>query len=163
MTIGALRSIIIENVFQQAVGLSVVESWLEQLQSNGYRLTNARRAVVQTVARSQRALSPMQVFEQARSRYPALGLVTVYRTLEKLEELKLIQRVHQLSGCNAYLALAEGHQHLIICLECGRAEYFEGEQMEGFFAEVGERHGYRVCEHWLQLFGVCQECRTNEN
>lgn len=143
--------------------MSVVDSWLEQLQSNGYRLTNARRAVVQTVVGSLRALSPMQVFELARGRYPALGLVTVYRTLEKLEELKLIQRVHQVSGCNAYLPLAEGHQHLIICLGCGRAEYFEGEQMEGFFAEVGERHGYRVREHWLQLFGICWECQTSEN
>lgn len=143
--------------------MSVVESWHKQLQSNGYRLTNARRAVVQTVAGSRRALSPMQVFELARSRYPALGLVTVYRTLEKLEELKLIQRVHQLSGCNAYLALAEGHQHLIICLECGRAEYFEGEQMEDFFTEVGKRHGYHVCEHWLQLFGICRECQASKN
>ncbi|MGA7605419.1 MAG: transcriptional repressor, partial [Anaerolineales bacterium] len=70
-----------------------VINWLTQLQDNGYRLTGARRAVVEIVAASQRALTPVEVYDAARDQYPALGLVTVYRTLEKLEELGLIQRV----------------------------------------------------------------------
>ncbi|HEY6075072.1 MAG TPA: hypothetical protein VIV15_17250, partial [Anaerolineales bacterium] len=53
--------------------------WLEQLQCSGYRLTAARRAVVQTMAGSLRALSPVEVYDLARRRYPALGLVSVYR------------------------------------------------------------------------------------
>lgn len=135
------------------------DSWLELLQENGYRLTKARRAVVDAISTSHFALAPLDVFDMARKVYPALGLVTVYRTLEKLEELKLVQRVHQESGCNAYLPLVEGHQHLIICQMCGRAEYFEGEKMEGFFRQVGIQHGYEVCDHWLQLFGICQNCQ----
>jgi Fe2+ or Zn2+ uptake regulation protein len=136
------------------------ENWLEQLQENGYRLTNARSAVVNVVADSQRALTPLDVFDAARKDYPALGLVTVYRTLEKLEELGLVQRVHQESGCNAYLAHADGHQHLIICQACGRAEFFEGDEMDGFFNQVGSEHGFEVRDHWLQLFGLCDECRV---
>jgi Fe2+ or Zn2+ uptake regulation protein len=137
------------------------KSWLTQLQSNGYRLTNARRAVVETVAGTLSALNPLEVYEQARSTCPSLGLVTVYRTLEKLEELDLIQRVHQPGGCNAYLPHADGHQHLIICQRCGRAEYFEGEEdMDAFFERVAGEHGFTVNEHWLQLFGLCEECKT---
>lgn len=135
------------------------KSWLTQLQSNGYRLTNARRAVVESVAGTASALNPLEVYEQARSTCPSLGLVTVYRTLEKLEELDLIQRVHQPGGCNAYLPHADGHQHLIICQRCGRAEYFEGEEgMDAFFERVAGEHGFTVNEHWLQLFGLCSEC-----
>ena len=67
------------------------QSWLAQLQSNGYRLTNARKAVVETVANSAFALNPLEVFERSKSTCPGLGLVSVYRTLEKLEELGLIQ------------------------------------------------------------------------
>lgn len=136
-------------------------SWLTQLRSNGYRLTNARKAVVDTVARTQSALNPLEVYEQARTSYPGLGLVTVYRTLEKLEELGLIQRVHQPGGCNAYLPHADGHQHLIICKQCGKAEYFEGKNLEAFFERVAGEHGFTVTEHWLQLFGLCSECSKN--
>lgn len=136
------------------------KSWLTQLQSNGYRLTNARKAVVETMADATFALNPLNVYEQAKATCPGLGLVTVYRTLEKLEELNLIQRVHQPDGCNAYLPHADGHQHLIICKQCGKARYFEGDKMEAFFERVAGEHGFTVSEHWLQLFGVCAECKN---
>jgi Fur family transcriptional regulator, ferric uptake regulator len=135
-------------------------SWLTQLQSNGYRLTNARKAVVKTVADTTFALNPLEVYERAKAACPGLGLVTVYRTLEKLEELALIQRVHQPGGCNAYLPHADGHQHLIICQQCGKARYFEGDDMDSFFKRVAGEHGFTVRDHWLQLFGVCEECRN---
>jgi len=138
----------------------LANSWLTQLQSNGYRLTNARKAVVETIATTTAALSPLQVYEQAKSTCPSLGLVTVYRTLEKLEELDLIQRVHQPGGCNAYLPHADGHQHLIICQKCGKARYFEGDNLEVFFERVAGEQGFTVKEHWLQLFGVCEECKN---
>ncbi len=136
-------------------------SWLTQLQSNGYRLTSARKAVVETMARTPSALNPLEVYQQAKASCPSLGLVTVYRTLEKLEELHLIQRVHQPGGCNAYLPHAQGHQHLIICQGCGKAVYFEGEDMQAFFEQVAGEHGFTVREHWLQLFGLCSECSKN--
>jgi Fe2+ or Zn2+ uptake regulation protein len=138
----------------------IATTWLTQLQSNGYRLTNARKAVVETVAGTTSALNPLDVYEQAKSACPSLGLVTVYRTLEKLEELNLIQRVHQPGGCNAYLPHANGHQHLIICQQCGKASYFEGDNLEAFFERVAGEHGFTVREHWLQLFGMCEECKS---
>ena len=136
------------------------EHWLAQLQQNGYRLTEARRAVVEKIEQTTRALTPVEVYDAARRKYRALGLVTVYRTLEKLEELHLIQRVHQPGGCNAYLPHAEGHQHLIICQQCGKAEYFDGDDLDAFFERVAGEHGYTVKEHWLQLFGVCPACKN---
>jgi Fe2+ or Zn2+ uptake regulation protein len=93
--------------------------WLNCLQANGYRLTATRRVVVETLASSQRILSPLDVYDSARERYPGLGLVTVYRTIEKLEELGLLQRVHQPSGCHGFISAFSGHQHLLICQECG--------------------------------------------
>lgn len=139
------------------------QSWLTQLKENGYRLTNARKAVVKIVVNTTFALNPLDVYEQAKANCPSLGLVTVYRTLEKLEELDLIQRVHQPNGCNAYLPHADGHQHLIICQQCGKAEYFEGDDMNAFFERVAGEHGFTVNEHWLQLFGICSDCELPVN
>ena len=118
---------------------------------------------MEVIASSERVLSPFEVYEKARARYPKLGLVTVYRTVEKLEELGLIQRVHQPTGCQAFVAAFQGHQHLLICQGCGRVEFFSGEheQMSALIHTVGEGSGYRVKEHWLQLFGVCQNCQES--
>jgi Fe2+ or Zn2+ uptake regulation protein len=117
--------------------------------------------VVETIALSQHVLTPFDVFEKARRRYPRLGLVTVYRTLEKLEDLELVQRVHRPSGCQAFIAAFSGHQHLLICQSCGRVEFFSGdsERMDALISAVGEESGYQICGHWLQLFGLCAGCR----
>jgi len=139
------------------------QDWLACLQDHGYRLTAPRRAVVETMARSQRALTPAEVYAQARQRYPRLGLVTVYRTLEKLETLGLIQRVHSPSGCQAFTSAFSGHQHLLICQRCGRVAFFSGDQeeMEALTASVARQSGYQIRDHWLQLLGLCQHCQQS--
>jgi Fe2+ or Zn2+ uptake regulation protein len=140
----------------------MIGSWLERLKEYGYRLTAPRQAVVEVVADSSYVLNPLDVFEQARRRYPKLGLVTVYRTIDKLEEVGLLQRVHQPSGCQGFVAASRGHQHLLICQDCGRVEMFGGDQerMELLVKSVENESGYRVGEHWLQLFGTCATCQS---
>lgn len=137
------------------------EIWLEQLRENGYRLTEARRVVVETVEKSPRALTPIEVYDLARRKYRALGLVTVYRTLEKLEELHLIQRVHQPMGCQAFISAGEGHQHLLLCQQCGQVEFFEGDDLDALTSSIARKTGYQINDHWLQLFGLCLNCRNN--
>lgn len=137
------------------------EFWLTQLHENGYRLTDARRAVVDIVEKSTRALTPVQVYDLARRKYRALGLVTVYRTLEKLEELHLIQRVHQPQGCQAFVSAGHGHQHLLLCQNCGRVEFFDGDDLDTLTRYIAQKTGYQINEHWLQLFGLCMDCRKN--
>jgi Fur family ferric uptake transcriptional regulator len=133
--------------------------WLTQLQENGYRLTEARRAVIETIQTSTRALSPVEVFDMARKKYSTLGLVSVYRTLEKLEELHLVQRVHQPQGCQAFIAAGNGHQHLLLCQNCGRVTFFEGDDLDTLINSISKKTGYQIHEHWLQLFGLCQSCQ----
>jgi Fur family ferric uptake transcriptional regulator len=135
------------------------ELWLTQLHENGYRLTEARRAVVETVAVSTRAITPLEVYDAARKHYPALGLVSVYRTLEKLEDLQLVQRVHQPQGCQAFIAASEGHQHLLLCQRCGRVTFFEGDDLDRLIGKISNKTGYKIRDHWLQLFGLCKNCK----
>ena len=135
------------------------DPWLTQLQENGCRITGARRAVVETVQNSMRALTPVEVFDMARQKYRALGLVSVYRTLEKLEELHLIQRVHQPQGCQAFISASHGHEHLLLCQNCGQVTFFEGDDLDALIKRISEKTGYKIHEHWLQLFGLCQACQ----
>lgn len=132
--------------------------WMEALQASGYRLTAPRRAIVELLSAAPRALGPIEVYDQARAACPGLGLVTVYRTLEKLEELGLLQRVHLPDGCHRYLPAAQGHQHLLLCTECGQVRFFEGDDFSRLAGSISQATGFEVTDHWLQLYGVCPEC-----
>ena len=135
------------------------DRWLSALQDSGYRLTRPLRAIVEIMARSSRALSPADVYDLGRKEYKGLGLVTVYRALEKLEELGLVQRVHQPGGCHMYLRATQGHEHLLLCTSCGRAEYFSGDDLAPLMKSIARRSRFRIQEHWLQLYGLCEECQ----
>ncbi len=136
-------------------------NWFDVLQKSGCRLTAPRRAVVETLAGSTRALTPVEVYEVARKDCPGLGLVSVYRTLEKLEELGLVQRVHQTRSCQAFIRAGDGHQHLIVCTQCGQAVLFEGDQLGTLFNSVSKTTGFQIESHWLQVFGLCKACRSD--
>jgi Fe2+ or Zn2+ uptake regulation protein len=138
---------------------SLNNAWLESLQDSGYRLTAPRKAIVAIIANSRRALDAIEIFDLGRVEHPRLGLVTVYRTLEKLEQLDLVQRVHQHEGCNMYLRAPQGHEHLLLCKACGQMEYFRGDDLSELIEETSRKSGYQIQEHWLQLFGVCNSCQ----
>ena len=138
---------------------SSAREWNAALQGSGCRLTGARRAVVETIVEADRAHTPLEVYQTAKLRYPALGLVTVYRTLEKLEQLGLIQRVHQEQGCQAFISAGRGHQHLLVCQNCGRITHFEGDDLARLIADITHQTGYHIQEHWLQLTGTCKDCQ----
>jgi Fur family ferric uptake transcriptional regulator len=138
------------------------DHWLDQLKDNGYRLTETRKAVVEAIAATTHALTPVEVYDRARTSSPGLGLVTVYRTLEKLEELGLIQRVHQTHGCQAFIASGNGHEHLLLCTKCGLTERFSGDELDPLIRSISHKTGYKVEEHWLQLFGLCRKCMETE-
>lgn len=139
-----------------------IEQWVSILQQNGCRITAQRRVIIEVVANSQRALQPFEVHAFSRKINPRIGLVTVYRTLERLEELGLVQRVHREDGCHMLMPAANGHEHYLVCTACGRTILFQGDDLQALFAKVESRTGYRVSEHWLQLFGTCPQCQRAE-
>lgn len=138
-----------------------MQDWERRLAQAGYRLTAARRAVIDVMATTTVPLSPPQIRLQARARCSGLGLVTVYRTLDLLEALDLVRRVHLDGFCRGYVPASPGHCHAILCRRCGRATEFPGsEDLEGLVALVQHETGYQVEDHLLQLVGLCPSCQA---
>jgi len=138
------------------------DCWMEKLQQKGFRITRPLQIITDILLKSDFILNPTEVYLQAKEQYPRIGLVTVYRTIEKLEHAGLINRVHMPDGCQSFFQTCSGHQHLLICQQCGKAEYFEGENLNIFFHSIGEQFGYKIIDHWLQIFGLCEKCRLKE-
>ena len=139
---------------------SLANIWLQKLKESGQRLTRQRRVIVEVLLSADRALEPIEVYDLGRKSYPNLGLVTVYRTLDNLDKLGLLQKVHQPQGCNRYIKSAHGHQHLLICTSCGKAVYFDGFDLKQQFNNVSDELSFHINDHWLQLFGICRQCQS---
>lgn len=146
-------------ILSETDGVKKAESWLQMLQQSGYRVTSSRKAVVNALAQSPQSLTAADLYEIGRAGHKRLGLVSVYRTLEKLEDLGLVQRVHRPDGCHAYISALDGHQHLLLCESCGRVEVFRGDDLKDFSRRLEGESGFQIHEHWLQFFGLCRDCQ----
>jgi len=135
-----------------------LHEWLTRLVDSGYRVTAKIRAIVETILSSERALDAVAIFDIVRHEYPGLGLVTVYRTLQKLEELGLVEHLHQANGCSMVLRAARGHEHFLVCSRCGRVVYFSGDNLNMLTDQIARQTGFVIQSHWLQLFGLCAAC-----
>jgi Fe2+ or Zn2+ uptake regulation protein len=129
-----------------------------ELAARGLRLTRQRRAVVDAVAASDACLRPFDVFEAARAACPDLGLTTVYRTLEVLDEIGALRRIHGPGGCERLVPATTEHGHSVVCSVCGRVQEFTECDMSDVAAAAGRETGYAITGHFLQLTGVCADC-----
>lgn len=136
-----------------------IQQWCFVLQRAGYRLTPARRAIVATIADFCGPFDVHQILACARGRHPNLGLATVYRNLETLEALGLIQRLHDDQGCHNYLGLGKESPPLVRCASCGRLDYLEGVSLQALLDTVVAQCDYEIERYSLQLSGICGECK----
>lgn len=135
-------------------------TWFEKLTKNGYRLTEPLKTVVEVINDTHRSLTPIEIFEIAKTRNSKIGLVSVYRSLEKLEAIHLVQRVHQPAGCQSFVPATENHEHLLLCTNCGEVRYFQGDELGDLIRSISKQTGYEITDHWLQLFGKCEKCQN---
>ncbi len=139
--------------------MNTPNSWLTQLNSRGYHLTAARKAVVSVFTGCDRVMTPTELFLLARKISTTIGLVTVYRTIEKLEEMGLVQRVFFEEGGFGYYPRNSSHEHLLICKDCHRVEEFSGDDLATLMKKVESRSGFEIRDHLLQFSGLCSNCR----
>lgn len=137
----------------------LLSTWTTSLRQQDYRVTQPRLQVMEIIAASDIPLTPQDIYLRSLEQETPPGIASVYRTLEMLEDLNLIQQIHQPGGCHGYWPTLEGHKHLLICTDCGHLRVIEGnEEITEYINKVEEKTGYQVAEHWLQLFGLCSGC-----
>ena len=127
----------------------------------GYSDTRARRAVVRALCRSSSRWTPADLLERGRAYYANLGQVTVYRTLDILRDLGLVRRLHAEDGSASYTysETGSGHGHHVLCRKCSKAVEFRGCAIGGLLSSAARQTGFEISGHWLEVFGLCPECR----
>lgn len=130
------------------------------LRQNNRKLTRPRQVVLDIVTQANQHLTPAEVYRKAKSKYPHLGLTTVYRTLDLLVELGYIQRIHLDEGCHSYASIARPHGHHLVCSSCGRAVEFANCDLEPLIKTLRTKTGYAIDVHVLELMGRCPSCQS---
>ena len=134
--------------------------WKATLSQKGYRLSEPRKRVMELLESVDIALSPQEIHQELQDKDCDLGLVSVYRTLELLTRLELVTVVYDPERNPGYILSTTGHHHHIVCLKCHKALEFSGsDDIDELVHRVEAETSYQVCDHFLQLFGLCPECQ----
>ncbi|MBC2593342.1 transcriptional repressor [Ruficoccus amylovorans] len=137
-----------------------IDDAIDVLRREHYRITEPRKAMLAVLVEQSRPLSAEQLHQLVGS--DKADLVTIYRSLEAFEKAGIVQRFNLEAGGKAlYELVAENHHHHhIICRKCHRAEkldFCEAEKLEA----LAKNLGYENVSHVLELYGVCEDCRSH--
>ncbi len=135
------------------------DSIAEILRKNAYKLTPQRRAVLEVINSGRDHLTPLAIYQRVRKKYPAIGLVTVYRTLEILADLNLVCRIYTGENCRSYLMRRPGgHHHHMVCLSCGTVIDFTKCNLRKLEQRLAQETGFEIKGHLLEFNGYCRDC-----
>ncbi len=138
------------------------EHALATLAGSGYRKGGARNAVVELLDQQSCAVTAQEIDELLRTQGRAVGRASVYRILELLTTLKLVQRIDVGQGVARYERhQPDGdHHHHMVCDGCGLVAPFEDPTLEQAIEQVSRRLSFAVAEHDVVLHGACRDCRA---
>lgn len=145
------------------------EKFKEMLKEKGLKVTNQRLVVLKVLAEHKdRHMTAEEIYDLVRNEFRDIGIATVYRTVQLLLEMKLIDRIELNDG---YVRYEIGHQffydtkhyhHHLICKECGKVISFDDDLLEDLEKHIEETLGFCVLDHELKLYGKCKDCIEKE-
>lgn len=124
----------------------------------GLKNTPSRQAVLEVLAHTEEPLSAEEVYRRILSGDGRVSLSTVYRTLSVLAEKGLTLKHSSQDGTLSYQLRDSRHRHYLICTQCGSSVPIPGCPLEELERNLGERTGFAITGHSLELYGLCPQC-----
>ena len=134
-------------------------SLAEMLRERGLRLTPQRQLILEAVHELGHA-TPERAHSYVRERVAGVNITTVYRTLELLEELGLVNHTHLSHGSPTYHAAGEDQHVHLVCRGCGSVTGVDPAVMQPVTDRLRDEQGFRVDVGHVSLFGKCGNCKA---
>lgn len=138
---------------------------LNQVEAKGVRLTSQRRALIETIQGAQQHLDAASLLELARRRDPKIDRATVYRTIDLLKRLGLIDELDlmHLDGEKHYYEVKTQKDHLhLACFNCGAIEEFVSPTFERLKREIAATNDFEIQVMRLEVGGLCSGCAAKK-
>ena len=141
------------------------EGFKALLKSRGLKVTNQRLLILEVLAACpDRHLTAEEIYEIVKADCPEIGLATVYRTIQLLLELHLVDRINLDDGFVRYEigsateSESKHRHHHLICNKCGKVLSFQDDLLEELEGKIMKTMGFWVVDHEVKLYGYCKEC-----
>lgn len=130
------------------------------LNEAGHRAGGARSAVVELLAGQRCCLSAQEIADELRAGGNNVGLASIYRALDLLHGMALVQKVDLGDGGARFEPILPGgeHHHHAVCDSCGRVTAFEDERLESALERLGSRLRHSIDAHEVVIHGACRRC-----
>jgi Fur family ferric uptake transcriptional regulator len=138
------------------------ERALDALAAEGHRIGGARKAVVELLSQQSCCRSAQEIADELREGGEGVGIASVYRTLDLLHGLGLVQRVDVGEGGQRYEPVVPGgeHHHHAVCDSCGTLTPFEDPSLEQTLERLSKRLGHGGAAHDVVIRGTCTRCKS---
>ncbi|HTV99056.1 MAG TPA: Fur family transcriptional regulator [Streptosporangiaceae bacterium] len=137
----------------------IVERLLAQMREHGGRATPARRLLLHALTEEPGHLTAEALAAQVRARAPGVNITTIYRNLDELERLRVIDRTRPGHGPATYHLAATAHGHLV-CDQCGIVTEIPGRLFASLAEHARGQYGFTIEPHRSVIAGHCSGCRT---
>jgi Fur family transcriptional regulator, ferric uptake regulator len=128
----------------------------------GRRDTRQRRALREHLEGSDAFVSAQQLYDELRTAGDRVGLATVYRTLQAMQEAGEVDAVRLEEGETLYRKCGPRHHHHLVCRSCGVTVELDGPNVERWATKAADDHGFTDVKHVVELFGLCAECSAKD-
>jgi len=131
------------------------------IKQKGMKYTEQRAVILQILVNLDDHLNAEEIHNIIQKEHPNqnIGIATIYRTLNFLEDVNLISSISFGSDGKKYEGnLKEHHDHLI-CTSCGKIVEFLDDAIEKKQEDIAKKNGFTITDHSMQIYGLCQECQ----
>lgn len=133
------------------------------LKEKGYKLTPQRRAVLNIIMENPgKHLTTEEIYDLVKVQCPDIGLATVYRTLQILDEMDLIMKINLDDGCSRYeynVHQDDHEHHHLICTNCGKIMEVNEDLLDSIERQIENDYDFTITDHKVKFFGLCSKCR----
>lgn len=134
----------------------------EKLHNQGKKLTSQRLCVVESMEELKgKHLSCEEIYEYVKEKSPSIGIATIYRTVQMLDEIGFVNKLNLDDGRTRYeISLEEeahNHHHLI-CKNCGMIIEVKMDLLEELEKSIESKYNFTIFDHDLKFFGKCKNC-----
>jgi Fur family ferric uptake transcriptional regulator len=129
----------------------------------GMRFTHQRALIMEIIRKGRGHLDADEIYRRAREKESRLSLSTVYRTLQMLKKLGLVEELHFDEEHHHYEVKPSVEHHHLVCLGCGRVIEFHYPLSRYLRKKVPEAKDFDITETEIRMTGYCPKCRRSQN
>lgn len=140
--------------------MSDFEALIKRVREHGCRITQQRRAILQALYALDGHASAERIHERVIEYQPGVDLSTVYRTLERLRDLRVLSETDLGRGCAEYEIVTDQPHHHLVCQHCGRVIEVDHRCLDSTADMIRQEFDFEPILDHLAIFGVCEDCHS---